>query len=251
MPSTYAYFRRPLDPPRPDPDAHLYGARARLGVADPAARSDPEAHLTRALAALGITPAAIFSDNADGLTVPLLQRPGVALLLARLAPGDTLVTSVWSFAGARDLRRSLLDLHAKDATLLLLDPAGRPLPGGAESSALLLRALDAAICLDGALRGLATGEGMRRRKAEGRRHCAYPPYGMRWHQGRPVADENELAVIERIIEMRRAGLSCYRIAAALLRDRIQTRYGREYSPDRVRRILVSRQALTAARKSSG
>lgn len=236
MPSTYAYFRRPIDPPtRPDPDAHLAEARARLGIADPAARTDPEAHLRRALVALCIQPDAVLSDDADALTLLWLERHGVSRLLARLAPGDTVVTSVWSFAGALDLARLLAELLQRGVNVVVLDPRGRPFPASAQQVGLC------AVAIAGMGRkehDEAIRTALDRRKAVGLRYTTYAPYGYKWAGNRLAPDWRECRVFARIAELRHAGLSCERIAAQLLREKVTTPTGREYSKDRVRRVLL-------------
>ena len=69
----------------------------------------------------------------------------------------------------------------------------------------------------------------------GLKHCYHPPYGYRFEKGKPVRNEEELAVMDKIVELKHAGQSYYRIAAKLLRERVLTPAGEEWSPARVRR----------------
>ena len=62
-----------------------------------------------------------------------------------------------------------------------------------------------------------------------------PGYGCRWHRERRVLDLAELRIIARIVAMRREGCSWYAIAARLLRERVRTPAGREWSVMRCRR----------------
>jgi hypothetical protein len=73
------------------------------------------------------------------------------------------------------------------------------------------------------------------KRAAGLKYCRHPGYGYRWYRGRRVPDPHEAAVMAEIVELRRQGCSWYRIAAALLRQGVVTREGREWSPARCRR----------------
>src|SRR5262245_14121455 len=86
------------------------------------------------------------------------------------------------------------------------------------------------------------------KKEAGLKYCRYAGYGFRWFRGRRVPDEQEQKVIAQIVERRQQGHSWYRIAAHLLRHRIRTAAGQEWSASRVRRAYFAhlRQWVEAA-----
>jgi hypothetical protein len=75
------------------------------------------------------------------------------------------------------------------------------------------------------------------KKRGGLKYCRYAGYGFKWFRGRRVPDQGERQVIARIVEQRRAGHSWYAIAAELLRQRVRTADGREWSVARCRRAF--------------
>ena len=84
-----------------------------------------------------------------------------------------------------------------------------------------------------------------KKKARGLKYCRYAGYGYRWFRGRRVPDEHEAAVIAKVVEWKQKGYSWYGIASHLLRNRIRTSDGREWSVARCRRAYaasVRRQA---------
>lgn len=79
------------------------------------------------------------------------------------------------------------------------------------------------------------------KKAAGLKYCAHAGYGYRWLRGKRVTDLREAATISLIVQLRQQGLSWYRIAAHLLRERVRTSSGREWSVARVRRAYFAHQ----------
>jgi hypothetical protein len=81
---------------------------------------------------------------------------------------------------------------------------------------------------------LLTGEDKKRR---GLKYCRFPGYGFRWFRGQRVPDQGEREVIAQVVERRGAGHSWYAIAAELLRQRVRTADGREWSVAHCRRAF--------------
>src|SRR5262249_26768505 len=81
------------------------------------------------------------------------------------------------------------------------------------------------------------------KKKRGLKHCRYAGYGFKWggpkDQQKRVGDQEEGAGMSQIVEWREAGWSWYRIAARLLRNRVVTADGREWSVSRVRRAYLA------------
>src|SRR5262245_22940219 len=77
--------------------------------------------------------------------------------------------------------------------------------------------------------------GRAEKKRAGLKYCRWAGYGHKWFRGRRVPDLEEQAVMGRIVELRVAGASWYRIAAQLLREGVRTKGGAEWSVARVRR----------------
>jgi len=77
------------------------------------------------------------------------------------------------------------------------------------------------------------------KKAAGLKYCARPPLGFRWAgtpgRQRRVVDDYELMIMGKIVEWKEKGYSWYEIASHLLRQRVRTRDGREWSVARCRR----------------
>lgn len=81
------------------------------------------------------------------------------------------------------------------------------------------------------------------KRSNGLKYCRYPGFGFRWFRGKRVVDEQEMATIAEIAKMRdEGGLSFEKIALDLLRRRVVTRDGREWSPWRCERAYRAVQA---------
>jgi hypothetical protein len=83
----------------------------------------------------------------------------------------------------------------------------------------------------------------KRKKRKGLKYCRFAGYGFKWggpkDKQKRVPDLDEQAVMAQIVQWREVGWSWYRIAARLLRNRVVTAEGREWSVSRVRRACVA------------
>lgn len=82
------------------------------------------------------------------------------------------------------------------------------------------------------------------KREQGLKYARYPGYGFRWHRGRRVKDDQEMAIIDDIAQLRDSGLSWHGVAATLLRRGVRTPAGTEWSPWRCQRAY---RACVAAR----
>jgi DNA invertase Pin-like site-specific DNA recombinase len=206
----------------------------------------------------GLDLVGVFTDTADAASVPWLDRPAGQQLAARLGPGCHVVIAggVWIWTSPGDLLAVLRDWRERDITLHVA--VARAFPAGPDFSLRLagaqgeamLAALAAAQSLNRAGHGEAVREGMRRRKAEGRKYCRHAGYGFVWRgpkgKQRRVPHAGEQEVMAHIVAWRHAGLSWYEIAAHLLQLGVQTADGRIWSPSRVRRACFAALRQRAA-----
>jgi DNA invertase Pin-like site-specific DNA recombinase len=200
---------------------------------------------------LGLQLGVVFTDPADAAGLSWLQRPAGEQLAARLEPGSAVVVAGlgWIYTSTEDLVKVLTEMRARGVTLHIVQVEGSPrgpedsLPVGGEVSDLIVRTLTVLRAFDRSVRSRAVREGMRRRKLEGRKYCRHAGYGFTWKgkkgRERRAPHPHEQAVIGKIIEWRDAGLSWYQIAAHLLRHRVLTADGREWSESRVRRAYLA------------
>jgi DNA invertase Pin-like site-specific DNA recombinase len=196
---------------------------------------------------LGLRLGDVFTDPADAAGLSWLQRPAGEQLAARLEPGSAVVVAGLKhlYPSTEELLKVLTEMRARGVTLHIVQVEGSPrgpeasLPVGGEVSDLIVRTLSVLRAFDRSVRSRAVREGMRRRKLEGRKYCRHPGYGFTWKgkkgQERREPHAHEQAVMAKVIEWRQAGYSWYEVAAHLLRHRVLTADGREWSPSRVRR----------------
>jgi hypothetical protein len=89
----------------------------------------------------------------------------------------------------------------------------------------------------------------KKKKKRGLKYCRYAGYGFKWSgpkgQQKRVPDEGEQAVMSQLVQWRDNGASWYQMAARLLRNRIVTSEGREWSPSRCRRAFLAALRLRA------
>jgi hypothetical protein len=77
------------------------------------------------------------------------------------------------------------------------------------------------------------------KKRSGLKYCRYAGYGFKWEGDQRVPDPHEAAIMTQIVEWKQAGRSWYQIASRLLRNRVRTSSGLEWSPSRVRRVYAA------------
>jgi DNA invertase Pin-like site-specific DNA recombinase len=196
----------------------------------------------------GCVLARVFEDPGELRDTGWFARPGVRALMSLLEPDDEVVVAGLRsiYASRRDLLKVFREHHARGVVLHIAGfsakfPKSVTL-GGAWGD-MVLRSFEVFFEFDARARGEAIREALNRKRLEGRRYTCHLPPGWRWEgrrgQQRPVPDPYERAIIAKIIEWRDQGQSWNRIATHLLRSRVVTPAGREWSPSRARRVYVA------------
>ena len=179
-----------------------------------------------------------FQDDADGHGLPFHRRPAVARLVKLRTPGDVVLIASADQVLPRFQRSSLRKWVEEGCAVAVASVGSSGVPflvwPGPEAGWYLtfLANVVAARRPVGELVRI----GQAQRKGKGLRYCTAAPYGWRWRAARLEADQIDREQIDRVIRLRRDGLSCYAIAARFLWEGIRTSAGREWSPDRVRRV---------------
>lgn len=188
----------------------------------------------------------IFAEPAEfsSISIPWLERPAGQQLARQLRERSHVIACAESiFTTVTDLLSVVQDFNERG---IVLHFAGFKLRNGLEiplstcggMGEAFLIALRAMASLVASNRGEAVSEGMREKKRQGKKHCRHAGYGFHWRRGKQEAHPQEQAVMAKIVEWREKGYSWHGIAAHLLRHRILTAEGREWSPSRVRRVCI-------------
>jgi DNA invertase Pin-like site-specific DNA recombinase len=197
-------------------------------------------------AARGFAVSRLFQDGAEVRGSPWLSRPALSELTAALRPGDALVITSLApiYSSRRDLLTVLRALQARDIALHIAGSATSPsltVSGTMWNS--FLQTLDVLFAFNTRVRGEAIREALHTRRICGRRFTNFAPYGYKWQRSRGeqrcVPDSYERATIAQIVEWRDGGASWSVIATRLLRSRVVTAAGREWSSSRARRVYVA------------
>jgi DNA invertase Pin-like site-specific DNA recombinase len=192
---------------------------------------------------------AIFFDSTDYSRVPWLERPAGQELIRELLPGYGVIIPSFSAIYTkplnllnilRDFQERGITLHIAKINAFGREPA-RSITTAGEGGEAIATALMAMQSLSRSTRGEAVSEGMQKRKREGKQYCRFAGYGFAWHRDRRVPNEEEQAVIAKIVQWREEmGCSWYEIAAHLLHCGVTVgSTGREWSPSRVRRAYLA------------
>jgi DNA invertase Pin-like site-specific DNA recombinase len=206
----------------------------------------------------GLQVAEVFMDTAEAAGIAWLDRPAGMQLARRLTPGSQVVVAAGFviFTSIADLLEAVRELQRREVTLHVASVKAHPhqpvssLSTAGTTGVLLENTLAAVLAMKRSSRSEAVTMGMQQRKAEGVRYCHFAGYGHKWEgrrgQERRVPDTYEQEVITKIVEWKKTGYSWYQIAAILLRHRISTSGGREWSVSRVRRACMAELARRAA-----
>jgi DNA invertase Pin-like site-specific DNA recombinase len=193
----------------------------------------------------------LFTDGVGAGGIPWLERPAGERLAARLKEGDQVVVARGElvYTSASDLLAVIQDWRGRGIDLHIVQAEGgsgrfRP---GLDTQGPMGQVIATALTVLAGFKKNRRREVARRalleRKCRRVRHTRCPGYGWRWEgppgEQRRVPDDEERAVIGKIIEWKQAGFSWYSIAAWLLRQRVKTAAGREWSPSRVRRACLA------------
>jgi DNA invertase Pin-like site-specific DNA recombinase len=192
----------------------------------------------------GLSVAAWFEDGPETSRTPLADRTAADCLCRQVQPGDHVLVlfPLLLSESLADLQRTVADWHGRGIILHF------PIQGG-DAWLDTAQTVDDLSVSDAMLRALemireqrrnAIREGILLRQLEGKRHGRYPPLGMMFDtdehgEERPVSDPEELAIMRQIADWRNDGWTWESIYFELLRRRVTTRDGREWSTTRIRR----------------
>jgi DNA invertase Pin-like site-specific DNA recombinase len=209
---------------------------------------DQRALVDRFCAERGLVVSDIFEDEAGARDTAWLARPAGLEMAARLEQGDEVVVAGLEsvFSSRRELLQCLRSLQERGIAVhfaAFTAKVPRPISLRGAVAGAMIGTIEAFAALDSRRRSESIREALRTRRIWGRRHTNYPPYGHQWQrcrgEQRLMPDPYERAIIAKIIAWRDQGQSWYRIAARLLRCRVVTAAGREWSPSRVRRAYLA------------
>ena len=181
------------------------------------------------------------SDSAPGST-PLAKRPGLQEALAALGPGSMLIVYRLDRL-ARDLELQLRIFRAVAAGgARIVSTADEGTNGNGDDDdpdAVFLRQLQGALAQrERGVMAKRIRDGVRAKKAQGRRWCRDAPYGHRWlPDGRIAQDASEQRTLRLARELREQGMSFRAIVVELRRRRRRNRAGNPFSLPSVQRML--------------
>lgn len=183
-----------------------------------------------------------FQDSAPGPT-PIAKRPGLQAALAALGPGSTIVCYRLDRL-VRDLELQLkLFRLAAQVGGRIVSAAGEGTGNGNgdddDPDAVFLRQLQGALAQrERGVLALRIRDGVRAKKAAGRKWCRDAPFGYRWTADDRLAEKpSEQRTIRLVRELRAGGMSFRAIVAELARLRRVNRAGNSFTLPAVQRIL--------------
>lgn len=176
-----------------------------------------------------------------GESAKTLDRPGLARALAMLAKGEADALLV---AKLDRLTRSVVDLGAlidryfapgKAALLSVSENIDTRSAAGR----LVLNILASVSQWEREAIGERTRDAMRHKQAQGEYIGGRAPYGFTLEAGALVPDDFEQKVITQARELRAAGLSLAKVAAALDQRGIQARNGQPFAAQQISRMMLA------------
>ena len=193
----------------------------------------------------GVTVTSWYTDSAPGST-PIAKRPGLQDALAQLGPKSALVVY--------RLDRLARDLELQIRLFRIVTSAGARIvstmdegtingPGEDDPDSAFLRNLQGALAeRERAVMARRIRDGVRAKKAQGRRWCSEAPYGHRWTpDDRLAVNVAEQRTIRLVVELRGQGTTYREIVDELKRRRRFNRAGGPFVLRQVQRILTRAQ----------
>ena len=181
------------------------------------------------------------TDSAPGST-PIAKRPGLQDALAQLGPESALVVY--------RLDRLARDLELQIRLFRIVTSAGARIvstmdegtingPGKDDPDAKFLRQLQGALAeRERAVMARRIRDGVRAKKAQGRKWCGNAPHGHRWTpDGKLAKNVAEQRTVRLVVELRGQGVSFRGVVAELKRRRRGNRVGGPFGLSQVQRIL--------------
>lgn len=177
-------------------------------------------------------------------TVPFFARPGLACALSQLRRGDMLIIRSLSRA-ARSVAVGLAieeEVERLGARLVVLESGGLQRTKAQDRNAWCMRVIS---YLMNDMQRMEINERTSRRmlqhQASGRAMGGSAPYGWRKDGHELIEDDQEQAVIARVVEWEKSGFTNAEIAARLTREGIKPR-GDKWHINTVKRIIARTQS---------
>ena len=188
----------------------------------------------------GVKVTAWYTDSAPGST-PIAKRPGLQDALAQLGPESVLVVYRLDRL-ARDLElqlRLFRIVAAGGARIVSTMNEGTNGNGEDDPDALFLQQLQGALAQrERGVLARRIRDGVRAKKAQGRRWCSEAPYGHYWTaDDRLAVKPSEQRTITLVHELRDKGVTFRGIVAELKSRRRLSRAGGPFTPMAIRRML--------------
>jgi DNA invertase Pin-like site-specific DNA recombinase len=195
---------------------------------------------------LGLTIDGLYVDPATTSKFDLFDRPAGKRLFVDLRPGDVLIV-----AKLDRLSRSYLEfattlntLEKRQITLHVCDMPGGVFDPTNPISMLLIQILVSFANFERTMIKTRTREALQAIKERGEKYCRWAEYGWRWekrvdprqktHVNVRVPDDNERAILRKVVELRTAGQSLDMIRQHLSYVmKVRTRTGGEWTTGRM------------------
>jgi DNA invertase Pin-like site-specific DNA recombinase len=195
---------------------------------------------------LGLSIDGFYVDSATTSKFDLFDRPAGNRLLVDLRPGDVLIV-----AKLDRLSRSYLEfattlntLEKRQITLHVCDMPGGVFDPTNPISMLLIQILVSFANFERTMIKTRTREALQAIKERGEKYCRWAEYGWRWEKhldprlkkqvNVKVPDENERAILRKVVELRAAGQSLDQIRQHLSYVmKVRTRMGGEWTTGRI------------------
>jgi DNA invertase Pin-like site-specific DNA recombinase len=211
---------------------------------------------------LGRTVERFFTDPAVSGKKSLFEREAGKELLAQLKTGDEVIVARLdrlsrSFVG---FARILEFWLAHKIKMHLCDMPGGVFDPDNPMSEMMIGILIVFANYERRLISVRTREGLQARKQRGEKYCRWAEYGWRWEKqldarlkkqiNVKVPDENERAILRKVVELRAAGWTLDRIRKHLSYVmKVRTRTGGEWTPGRI--TFLFRQGLRLMAEIAG
>lgn len=206
---------------------------------------------------VAVDPSLIYVDEAVSGTVPFCERPGGGALWTRAERGDVIYIAKLdrAFRSIVDCVTSMDAWGKRGVTLVVLQFGGMPLDMSTPIGSFLVTVIGAVAQLERDLISERTKESLSRIKREGKRYCRFAGYGFRWRRTEALTrklkpqyvkevDPEERALMKMLTAWRAQKRSYNDIRQYLAYSlKIPNKYGREWTNEAVRRLVLAEQAL--------
>jgi site-specific DNA recombinase len=217
--SAYAYVRVSTDEQRG-------GAGLRAQVEACAAAAAPQSLLQ------------VFADEGVSGATSLDSRPALLLALEVLKAGDMLFVAKRDRLGRDPIAVAMIERAIERKSARVISGAGEGTEGDDPSHVLMRRLVDAFAEYERLVISARTSAALQAKKRAGQRIGSIPfGYRLGKDASQVLPDAREQAVIRRVEELRKGGLSLRRISAVLRSEGYTARTGRQFAASQVQRML--------------